>query len=93
MCDRGNNGGATGVTCTVFSESTSKGQKNWSMHATGRVRVFFLQANASAEAPILRYGRTYRGFGIRCTSRMSGLRCTNRSGHGFTLSRERQRTF
>jgi hypothetical protein len=58
----------------------------------GRVRVFFLQANASAEAPILRYGRTYRGFGIRCTSRMSGLRCANRSGHGFTLSRERQRT-
>src|SRR4051794_21716711 len=28
-----NNGGATGVDCTVFSESTSKGQKNWSMRA------------------------------------------------------------
>jgi hypothetical protein len=45
-------------------------------------------------APVLRYG-TARRFGpFRCRSRRTGLICSyRRSGHGFTLSRERQVVF
>lgn len=44
-------------------------------------------------APVLRYGRTWRRNGITCLSRTAGLRCTNRSRHGFELARERWRLF
>ena len=44
-------------------------------------------------APVLAYGRTWRRGGIVCRSRRTGLRCANRSGHGFTLAREGWRTF
>ena len=44
-------------------------------------------------APILRYGRTWRRGGIVCRSRRTGLRCSNRSGHGFTLARQAWRIF
>jgi len=45
------------------------------------------------KAKILAYGatRTYGPF--TCTSRRTGLRCTSRAGHGFVLSRERQKLF
>ena len=36
---------------------------------------------------VLRYGTRWRRGGFTCTSRVTGLRCTNRSGHGFFLSR------
>ena len=42
---------------------------------------------------ILAYGQTWRRGGFRCTSRTTGLTCTNRSGHGFFLSRQRWRLF
>ena len=45
------------------------------------------------EAPVLSYGRTWRRNGIACRSRVTGLRCTNRSGHGFTLARQGWRIF
>jgi hypothetical protein len=35
------------------------------------------------------YGATVTGSGIRCTSRVSGVSCTNRDKHGFFLSRQR----
>ena len=44
-------------------------------------------------APVLRYGRTWRRNGITCLSRTIGLRCTNRSGHGFFLARGSWRLF
>jgi hypothetical protein len=45
-------------------------------------------------ARVLRYGTT-RAFGrFTCTSRTTGLSCRDRrSGHGFEVSRERQRLF
>jgi hypothetical protein len=45
-------------------------------------------------ARVLRYGTT-RAFGrFTCTSRTTGLTCRDRrSGHGFAVSRERQRLF
>ena len=33
------------------------------------------------------------GGKFRCSSRTSGLRCQNRSGHGFFISRQRQSIF
>ena len=44
-------------------------------------------------APILAYGRTWTRAGMSCASRMTGLRCRNRDGHGFFLSRARWRVF
>jgi hypothetical protein len=38
-------------------------------------------------APTLAYGSTWARRGIQCESRRSGLSCTNRAGHGFTLAR------
>jgi hypothetical protein len=43
--------------------------------------------------PILAYGATWRRAGVVCRSRRTGLRCSNRSGHGFVLARERWRIF
>lgn len=40
-------------------------------------------------APVLAYGKKRRIGGITCKSKMTGLRCKNKSGHGFFLSRER----
>jgi hypothetical protein len=36
---------------------------------------------------ILAYGRTWRSHGFTCTSRVTGLTCTNGRGHGLVLSR------
>ena len=49
---------------------------------------------ADPDAPVLAYGKTFRRGPFRCTSRRTGLTCKHRSnGHGFFLSRERQRVF
>jgi hypothetical protein len=44
-----------------------------------------------AHARVLRYGTTRRFGPFTCTSRRTGLTCRNRSGHGWTLSRQKQR--
>jgi hypothetical protein len=41
----------------------------------------------------LRYGRTWRNGTYTCKSRITGLTCTNRAGHGLFLSRAAYRTF
>ena len=41
----------------------------------------------------LAYGRTWRHGPYTCTSRVTGLTCTNRAGHGLFLSRASYRTF
>jgi hypothetical protein len=93
ICGTGPQAFRGGVSCTVLSEAGARGQKIWAMRRRGRVRVFFSMSNAPVEVRVLRYGRTYRGFGIRCASRKRGLTCRNRSRHGFFLSRDRQRVF
>lgn len=42
---------------------------------------------------VLLYGHRWRRDGMMCKSRRSGLRCRNRIGHGFLLSRERWATY
>jgi hypothetical protein len=44
-------------------------------------------------AHVLRYGATWRRGAITCRSGRDGLRCSNRRGHGFFLSRARWRVF
>jgi hypothetical protein len=68
------------------------------LSATGRVAVPSCAGDpgalvGAAGAPVLAYGRTWSGGGIRCASATAGLTCRNRSGHGFFLSRERWRAF
>lgn len=40
------------------------------------------------QIPTLAYGTTWAGFGVSCRSESTGLRCSNRDGHGFVLARE-----
>ncbi|MGH2447275.1 MAG: DUF6636 domain-containing protein [Chloroflexota bacterium] len=42
---------------------------------------------------VLRYGATWHWGPFTCASRVRGLTCTNRAGHGFFLSRQRYRIF
>jgi hypothetical protein len=70
------------------------GDRAWRIRAHGKARRIHVTDSAlDPRSPVLAYGKT-RDFGsLRCTSRVSGLTCKNRDGHGFRLSRERQRTF
>lgn len=52
-----------------------------------------LLPQVEAKARVLAYGRSTTFGGITCTSRATGLTCTNRDRHGFFLSRERWRSF
>jgi hypothetical protein len=45
------------------------------------------------QAPVLAYGHTWRRSGLTCVSQRIGLRCFNRSGHGFFLSRQSWQIF
>ena len=66
-----------------------------SMGPRGKARVICAGDTAlDSHAPVLRYGRSkvYAGK-FRCTSRSTGLRCQNRSGHGWFLSRQTQAIF
>lgn len=48
----------------------------------------------AAERFVLRYGRSVKLGQLMCTSRATGMTCRSlSSGHGFTISRERQRFF
>ena len=38
--------------------------------------------------PILKYGHTWKHRGFACHSKRTGLKCSNRGGHGFFLSRQ-----
>jgi hypothetical protein len=44
-------------------------------------------------APRLNYGRVWSRGGITCWSKKTGLRCKNRSSHGFFLSRKHSYRF
>ena len=66
-----------------------------SMGRTGRANVLCAgdTVRRMGNVPILAYGTSWRRGAFRCTSARTGLRCTNGSGHGFFLSRERWRIF
>jgi hypothetical protein len=65
---------------------------NWgfgfSLSNTGRSLVTCARDTAiDPRALPLQYGTGWRRGGFACASRVSGLRCTNSTGHGFFLSR------
>lgn len=66
-----------------------------SIGRTGRARVLCAgdTIRRTGNVRVLAYGTTWRRGGFRCASAVIGLRCTNASGHGFFLSRERWRIF
>ena len=65
------------------------------MKPTGRPHVQCVGDTAlGSDSPVLAYGKSkIYGGKFRCTSRASGLRCQNRAGHGWFLSRQKQSTF
>jgi hypothetical protein len=68
--------------------------QSFAMRTRGRVKL--LCASDTSFQPgsrVLRYGTTRRFGPFRCHLSTSGLRCTNRAGHGWFLSRDRQRMF
>jgi hypothetical protein len=67
---------------------------SYSMNATGRV-VLTCHGDTAIlpNARILRYGTSWSRGDFVCRSRTVGLRCRNRSGHGFFLSRQRSHRF
>jgi hypothetical protein len=66
----------------------------YSMRQTGAPHILCISDTIYDEkATVLRYGTT-RQFGVfRCSSRATGLRCTNASGRGFFLSKDHSYAF
>jgi hypothetical protein len=48
---------------------------------------------ADPGAVVLDYGKSLSLGGVTCTSASTGMTCTNRQGHGFTVAKARQRVF
>ncbi len=68
--------------------------EGYSMGRFGRPRVLCITDTIyDPSAWTFQYGRTWRRDTFTCTSRTTGLRCTNGSAHSFFLSRERSYTF
>jgi hypothetical protein len=62
------------------------------MTRRGRVK-FQCVSDSMFNDHVLKYGRTWRNGPFRCTSRRTGLRCTNAAHHGFAVSRQRLKRF
>ncbi len=66
----------------------------FAMNVTGRAsRVCAGDTVADPKNPVVAYGIAWTRAGITCFSAPTGLTCTNRSKHGFTLSRAAQKLF
>ena len=65
-----------------------------SMAGTGRAHpICHGDTTFDPAARVVRYGTSIRLAPFACTSRVTGLTCTNASGHGWFLSRESYRLF
>jgi hypothetical protein len=93
--------GPTYLRCDVLSglkpEPSGTCDLDWTgltMGLTGRAKPMCAGDTAyDAHSRILGYGKTWKRGGLTCVSRRTGLTCTNRSRHGFVLSRRRWRLF
>lgn len=67
---------------------------SYEMNATGRVGLTCHGDTAILPSSrVLRYGSRWTHGGFACVSRAKGLRCRNRAGHGFFLSRRHSYRF
>jgi hypothetical protein len=66
----------------------------YQMRPTGRARTVCAgDTTVDRRAKALRYGHRWKAGGFNCLSRKIGLRCRNRSGHGFFLSKKHSYRF
>ncbi len=63
--------------------STGKAQRLCHIDALGR----------DPKHQVIGYGKTWRGEGFTCTSKVTGLTCKNKEGRGWTLSKNKQQLF
>ena len=85
----------TGVGCAVGG---GYGSTSYHVHPRGRADRQTVtrgpRGNPVTWLAKARYGVTYRYHGITCRiGKTRGIRCINRSGHGFRVSVEHQRRF
>jgi uncharacterized protein DUF6636 len=93
--------GGTYLRCDILSGLNPKPRRACQLDLTGyqmapKGRSSVVCAGDTAvdrRAHALRYGSKWSRGGFTCTSRKAGLRCRNRSGHGFFLSRARSYRF
>lgn len=104
-CNGALQGGAE-VGCTIISRQAGSAPKRYGRCPAGREFEVSLKESGPASAKcggksgrkssytdIADYGVTGTFGKITCTSERTGFRCTNVSGHGFFLSRRKQRVF
>jgi hypothetical protein len=65
----------------------------FSMAARSRARRLCVGDTVLGGRPVVSYGSTWRFRGFACTVRTVGVRCVNRAGHGWFLSRARVTLF
>jgi hypothetical protein len=63
------------------------------LHAGDRPRWLCHGDTALHEGPVLAYGRVFRAGPFSCSSRATGLTCSNRAAHGFTLAIQAYRVY
>jgi hypothetical protein len=65
----------------------------FALHPRGRAkRLCYSDTVLNPNAPVLAYGETRRFGPFSCrVSKTRGMRCTSKTGHGFRLSRQRQK--
>jgi hypothetical protein len=67
---------------------------SFGMKPRGRAHALCVSDSVfDSHAKVLPYGTTRKYGPFSCDSETTGLRCTNRSGHGFSLNRTRFRLF
>jgi Family of unknown function (DUF6636) len=67
---------------------------SFGMKPTGRASALCVSDSVhDPHARSIAYGKSRRFGSFRCSSKTSGLRCTNRSGHGFLLDRTTYKLF
>ncbi len=81
--------------CSVLSDRRGAKLPVYFLRRDGRPFKRELTGNPAIQVPVLRYGRskTVLNGAVRCISRDRGLKCRNRDGHGYFLSRGHQRPF
>jgi hypothetical protein len=66
---------------------------SFTMRGTGRPVWTCHGDTVMHQGHALAYGKTWHHGAFKCVSRITGLTCSNRSRHGFFLSRQSYRTF
>jgi hypothetical protein len=97
-CGYSSGPGAASLRCDILSGLKPRPPKprgcdldwgfGYELSPTGRAQTVCAGDTAvDRRAKVLRYGQKWSRSGFTCASSVAGLRCRNRSGHGFFLSR------